>query len=298
MKLRLFNLLKRYALPVLLAVIVAVVSWANYTPDTWLSGWDTLHPEFDFKLYFERVFYGVWQEHQGVGAVASQSHAAELGRLPLLAFLSLFLKISDIRYAFFFLTLLFGTVGAYFFFNYALGFREKLVGRSASFVGACFYLLNLATVQQYYVPLEMFAVHLATLPWLMLTAVGYLKKPGKKMIVLFGLVNLLAVPMAHTATLFYVYFGLFSIFLGMWGVLWKGRKDTFKRVVVLVGTTLIVHSFWLFPNLYYVSNHASEVSQSRIHSIFSDEAFLQGRGFGTVKDLVLLKNFLFNWREF
>ena len=33
-------------------------------PNTWLSGWDTLHPEWNFSLAFERIFNGVWRTDQ------------------------------------------------------------------------------------------------------------------------------------------------------------------------------------------------------------------------------------------
>ncbi len=148
--------------PAFLVLITLFIAWRNYTPGTLLSGWDTLHPEFNFGLYLKRVFWGVWQEHQGIGAVASQAHAAELTRIPILFLLSLILPLSSVRYGFFFLTLIAGTLGTYFFLKY------NIQGKTASFLGALFYFLNLATVQQYYVPFEMFALHFATLPWLFL----------------------------------------------------------------------------------------------------------------------------------
>ncbi len=72
-----------------LVLITLSIARRNYTPGTFLSGWDTLHPEFNFGLYLKRVFWGVWREHQGIGAVASQAHAAELTRIPILFLLSL-----------------------------------------------------------------------------------------------------------------------------------------------------------------------------------------------------------------
>jgi hypothetical protein len=55
---------------------------------------------------------------------------------------------------------------------------------------------------------------------------------------------------------------------------------------------------WLLPNVYFIVNHSKDVSNSRIHRIFSNEAFLQGKSFGDIESLALSKNFLFNWREF
>ena len=103
--------------PILLIVITLVLVVVNWKPDTWLSGWDTLHPEFNFKLNLQRTFNGVWQEHQGLGATASQSHPVEFIRTIVLMFFSLFLPLSFLRYAYFFICLILGPLGVYYFLN-------------------------------------------------------------------------------------------------------------------------------------------------------------------------------------
>ncbi len=279
----------------ILVVIVVALFWANYIPGTWLSGWDTLHPEFDFELYFNRVFFGAWQEHQGVGAPASQAHAAELPRLALLWLMSWMMPLSALRYAFLFVCLGLGVLGMYWLMS-----RMVLSGnknrREIGFLVGLVYLCNLTVVQQFYVPLEMFLVHYASLPWIGWSIWGYLKRGDKKSLWWLVLVSLLSGSMAHTATLFYVMVGAIGLLLLAWSLFngWVGIKRSFVAMLVLLGMNL----YWLLPNVYFIVNHGSDVGISRIHANFSEEAFLQGKSFGTWTDLVLQRNFLFNWREF
>ncbi|MBU0572711.1 hypothetical protein KKH23_02805 [Patescibacteria group bacterium] len=288
--------LQKFLFPVLLILITGVLVWKNYVPGTILSGWDTLHPEFNLGLYLKRAFFGVWQEHQGVGAVASQAHIAEIPRLLIVFLLSLILPLSAVRYVFFFLCLGLGALGIYYFSKYLLAITKRHYLGSSAFLAALFYVLNLTTLQHFYVPLEMFAIHFAALPWLFLLTVLYLRQGKGKFLIWFSLATLFAAGMAHTATLFYVYLGALVVYIALLSLI-KGRR-VFKRGIVIVFLTLLLNSFWLLPNLYFIVNHSKEVTSSRIHRIFSDEAFLQGKSFGDIESLALSKNFLFNWREF
>ena len=287
-----------FVFPVILIFIVGFISWSNYTPGTYLSGWDTLHPEFNFALYLKRIFWGVWQEHQGLGALSVQSQAGEFGHLLLTWALSLFLPQNMVRYVFFILTLVFASLGSYFFILKGVLYgKENFSSKLASFIGALFYLLNLGTIQQYYVPLEMFAVHFATLPWLFLLVINFLRTGGKKNLLWFFVVNLFAASSSHTPTLFYVYLALLALYLFFW-LLVNFKLKTIKRILVILGITALLNFFWMAPNIYYLMGHSGEVQQSKIHSDFTPEAFLQSKSYGTFNDLVYLKNFLFNWRQF
>jgi len=283
--------------PFLIILLVGFLAFKNYVPGTFLSGWDTLHPEFNFHLYLERIWSGVWQEHQGVGAVAAQSHAGELTRIVFPYLLSLILPLGLVRYSFIFLTLAVGGLGIYCLAKYILSISLEKSVKPAAFLASVFYVFNLATLQQFYNPLEMFTVHFATLPWLFLLAIKYLREGKKKNILWFSVVTILASSISHTATLFYVYFGLLLLYILTAAILAKGRGKL-KRGINLILLTLSLNIFWLAPNIYYVIKESSTVSNSQINSTFSSEAFLQSRAFGNIKDLGLLKNFPFNWREY
>jgi hypothetical protein len=294
---KLLSKLQKYFFPLILVFITIFLAWQNIPAGSWLSGWDSLHPEFNFPLYFERIFYGVWQEHQGVGAVASQSHAGEFIHLMSRFLLSFVLPLNLLRYIYFFIFLGIGAVGVYFLSQYLLRKHHEGHSWTASAVSALFYMLNLTAVQQFSVPLEMFAVHFGTLPWLFYFAIRYVRENHRKYLLWFSIVTLFSASSAHTATLYYVYVAAFSIFL-LTVFLTSFTKTTFKKTVLLLSVTFLLNAYWMLPNFYFIARHGREVADSKIHSIFSDEAFLQGKNFGDSDSLILQKNFLFNWRAF
>ena len=224
--------LKRNIYSILIIFIVSAVAYLTYRPNTFLTGWDTLHPELNFSLNFERMFNGVWREEQGLGAVAGHSHMADLPRVVILWLLHFALPLSSLRYFYVFLCLLFGPLGMYFLLKQILERRtrnieheevlsSKLYATSTvAFIGSLFYLFNPGTVQQFYAPFEMFTSQYAALPWIVLFSLKYLEhSSNKKNLWLFGLVTLLAMPQAYAAHLWYAFFGVYLLFLIIYTVL-------------------------------------------------------------------------------
>ncbi len=290
-----FNI--RAFFPLLLLIITLIICFQNYKIETYLSGWDAIHPEFNFPEYFKRVF-SVWQEHQGLGAPAAQAHASEIPRLVIYYLSSLVLPMSFLRYSYFFLTLLAGVLGIYFFVQELIKHQDStltsLQKDSVAFLSALFYLLNLATLQTFVLPLEMFATHFAILGWIFLFSIRYILNGNNKNLLLFAIVILLTAPITHTPTLFYVFFTVFVLFT----VTLSFLKKKLKRGLLLLILTLLINSFWLLPNAYYVLNYGNSVTESKIHSQFFERAFQVGKNFGNLYDTVLLKNFLFDWGEY
>ena len=284
--------------PLLLFFVVIVLYITNYRPGTWLAGWDTLQPELNFPLYFKHIL-SVWQEHQGLGAPPAQAHLAELPRLMIYYPLSFILPLFILRFSYFFLTVLVGVLGVYFFILRAIFKKNEAKSKAAAFAGALFYLLNLGTVQHFIVPLEMFATAFAATGWLFLTAFNYLEKASKKNLLWFSLVLFFSAPMAHTATLWYIYFFFLSIFVFLYCLFFG--KEKFKKLksgAVLIVISILINAYWILPNLYYVVNHGKEMMESKINFLFSEEAFLQNVKYGTIKDLALFRNFLFSWNVY
>ena len=291
------SFLKKNCFLILLIVIISIICFLNFTPGTWLSGWDTLHPEFNFPLNFQRLFNGVWRPEQGLGTVAGHSHMSDLPRQVILWFFSPILPLSFLRYFYFFLCLILGPLGVYFFLSKIVFKKQDYLEKGAfSFLGALFYLFNLGTVQHFYVPFEMFATQYAALGWLFFLTIKYLKKPNKKTLVWFSLVTFLSTPQAYAATLWYAYFGCLAIFLFTWLIINKFKN--IKPVLLLLGTTLILNAFWLLPNLYYVFQHSGEVLNAKINQLFSQEAFLHNQEYGNLQNAIILKNHLFSWTQF
>ncbi len=272
---------------ILLFFISMLLAAANYIPGTYLSGWDTLHPEFNLPLAFSRTITGVWRTDQGLGAVAAHSHMAELPRLFMVWLSSLILPIPMIRYGFFFFCLIAGIIGMYFLI------ADTAKQKTIAFVSALTYLTNLSTVQLFIVPFEMFAVQYAMLPWILLTAKNYLSDGRRQTLFYFSLTIILASPMAYAATLWYAFFLCFVAFVFLFA-----SKKQIRRALFLIGATLLLNLYWMLPNGYFTIYHAKEVQESKVNRLFSPEIFAKNQEFGTIRDVPLLKSFLFDWQLF
>ncbi|MCL4366134.1 6-pyruvoyl-tetrahydropterin synthase-related protein, partial [Patescibacteria group bacterium] len=281
--------LRSLIFPGLLLAIAVVLATANYVPGTYLSGWDTLHPEFNFGLYFKRTLFGVWQEHQGLGAVAAQSHAGDLPRLLIYYPLSFLLSENFLRWAYFFICLFLGPLGVYFFLKHIT--NKSWIGYSAGLL----YLLNLGTLQHFYLPFEMFATHFATLAWLFLFAVRFLENGNRKDLIFFSLVTLLSTPTSHTPTLFYVYFLALCLFLFANICVYRKR---YIRSILILFVTIAINSFWLLPNIYFIVNHNQDVLNSKTHSQLFYRAFYTSKEFATLPDASLIRGYLFDWGRY
>lgn len=276
--------------PVILFLLTLYLAVINRVPGTYLSGWDTLHPEFNFPLAFQRLIFGVFRTDQGLGAVAAHAHMADFPRVIIIYLLSFVFPNNLLRYFFIVSNLTIGVLGAYFFINYLLKENDKKFINVSAFLGALFYLLNLGTLQQFYVPFEMFTIQYAFLPWLFLTANIFLNKSTKKNLLIFGIISLLSAPMAYASTLWFAYFFSLIAFLIFF------LKSNFKKVLILILATLVINSFWLIPNLYFLfSGNAAFIPEAKINKIFSEEAFNYNKSYGNLIDAVIFKNFLFDW---
>src|SRR3989344_8536480 len=106
--------LRDYVYPLLLTFLGGIIAGVNYKPGTFLTGWDTLHPEFNFPLAFERTINGVWRTYQGLGTIAIQSHMADLPRIFALWILSSAFPLNSLRYITMLTPLIIGPLGIYF----------------------------------------------------------------------------------------------------------------------------------------------------------------------------------------
>lgn len=266
----------------------------NYTPGTYLSGWDTLHPEFNFGLNIERTLNGVFRIEQGLGAVASHSHIADLPRIIILFIADLLLPTSFLRYFYIDLCIILGSLGMYFFLK-----RHFLKQRTIAFLGAIFYLLNLGTVQTFNVPFEMFTTLFAALPFIFLFATSFLNEKANslKNLLLFAFVIVLASPAAYAATLWYIFFLCFTLYFLIYALISnKNDKQSLIKFIILIAITISINLYWIIPNIYFVLTHAAEVSKANINLLFSDQAFLKNKEFGNLRDILFLKTFYFDWK--
>lgn len=262
----------------LILLVTGFVAFKNYSPGTYLTGWDNLHPEFNFKLNIERSINAVWQEYQGVGLLGGMSHAADLPRQLILWGVSLFLPISIIRYFWTFLMLFVGPLGIYFLVKDKSGFG----GLAASF----FYLFNLATVQYFFVPFETFVSFYGFLPWLLYFALDYLKT-GKN-IWRYVLLSLIATSSFYVQTLFVVY-GIFLFMISF---------KNLRRSIALFAATFLVNAFWLLPVLWFTLTSGSIPANSDINRIASPETIFMNQGRSNFTNIVNFKGYWFDYYDF
>ena len=273
----------------ILLATVAFISYKNYAPGTWLSGWDNLHPEFDFKLNIIRSLNAAWQEYQGVGLLGGMAHAADLPRQLFLWLVSIFIPTGFLRYFWTFLMLSIGPLGVYFLV-------KSVSSRAGGFVGAVFYLLNLATVQYFFVPFETFVSFYGFFPWLLFFALNYLKKGGKKKLLAYFIVSFLASGAFYVQTLFVVY----VIFLSVFAIetILKLKKTGILRSIKLAFVTFAVNAFWLLPVLYFSFTGSYIPALAKINSIATPETQLMNEARGSFSDIASLKGYWFDYFDF
>lgn len=310
----------------LISLLAALLQFSNQ----WLSGWDTLHPEFDYSLHLSRSFDGVWREDQGLGAVAAHSHMSELPRIIILFLLDLIFPTHLVKQIFVLSTLVIGPIGIYLLIKQiilisnepvrvgvkkVLGLRSQikqklkkdegsasennfvssLNAQLAAVVGSLWYLMNLGTVQHYVVVFEMFAVQYAALGWIFYLAIQYLLHNKPKQLAYFFLASFLASSMAYASLLWFAYAASLAIFSAGFIILSPSIR-IIKRIIILGLTTLGANAYWLLPNLYFLLSEASSYSKnSHMNRLFSPEAFFQNQAYGQIENLAIIKNFLFNW---
>lgn len=285
-----------YKFLIILVIIWLLICYTNYTPNTFITGWDNLHPEFDYSMNLKRLLTSSWAEYQGLGAPGAHSHASEIPRMLIIGILNLVFEQQAVRYAFVFGTIIIGVLGVYFLVrNIILKYKKKSLRDFSAFVAALFYMLNIGTVQHYIATFEMFNIQYALLPWLIYTALRFLDTKRHKYLLMFGIITFFAAPMAYAVMLWLAYFAALAVFL-LINVIQKRDISTLKSSFFLLASTLLINLFWLVPNLYFVFNHSNYVPTAKTNLIFSEEAFLTNQKYGNLIDIFLNKGFLFDWQ--
>ncbi len=270
------------------------ISFKNYTPGTWLTGWDNLHPEFNFYLNIKRSIFAVWQEYQGLGLLGGMGHAADLPRQVILWGLGYIIPVEFLRYFWTFLMLTIGPIGVYFLVSKKLisednGFLAKISGLTAGM----FYLFNLATLQTFYTPFETFTAFYGFIPGLLYFAVSYLKSGKSTGLFKYFLFAAVAGCAFYVQTLFVVW-TIFLTIIAFETVL-TSPKNGFVLSIKLALTTLFVNAFWLLPVVYFAIVGWSTPGASHINSIATPETQIMNQARGTFQDIGMLKGYWFDY---
>ena len=278
---------KKHIYPLILIILCLSICALNYKSNTFLTGWDTLHPELNFSLNFGRLINGVWRYEQGLGAIAGHSHMADLPRVLLLWLFHFIMPLNFLRYAYIFLCFLIGPLGIYYLIKHL--FKNNLI----AFTAAIYYIFNLSTIQQFYVPFEMFPTQWAALPFIILFSLQYLQNKKPKALLYFSLTTLLATPQAYAAHLWYAFFAVYLVFLFTYFLQHKNSLSKIKKLIIY---TLLINSFWLLPNIYYIFSSSSIPKNTKVNRLYSQEYLLQNRATGYLRDVALVRGFYFNWQ--
>lgn len=249
----------------------------------WLLGWDSLVPELNWKLNFTRAIAGAWQEYQGLGLTGGMAHLADLSRMIILWVVNLAVPTHYVRWMWHMGMLVLGPIGVWY-----LGKKMWKWSENACLAASVFYLLNLATVQYFFVPYEAFSSFYGFLPWLIAVFLTYLESGMGKDLSRIVLVGILATSAFYVQTLFVVY-GMIL------GVLSLGYLRQWRRIIVGLLTVFGVNAFWLLPIVYGVINGGGQVGLAKINSIGSPETALMNTVFGNWQNVSLLKGY---WLEY
>lgn len=278
----------------LLVAILAVVNFPSW--GSWQTGWDNLHPEFNFFLNVKRSFFAMWQEFQGVGLVGGHGYAATLPHTIILLILSWFLPDFALRTIFTFLMLCIGVTGVYTVTKTILHrHTTPLITMAASLVAGVFTMLSIGTIQNFYIQLEAFIVHYASLPWLLLSVYWYWNKPSKKRLFFFIVINLIAAPSGFIPPLFVVQCGAIGVLLTMLLLNHLHQwKSGIRKGITIVATIAMLNAYWLIPVAFYTKGYTQNYLNA-YNNINSTENFIiQNEKYGNVLSVALGKSFLFD----
>lgn len=275
----------------ILIIVFLAIFITNFPFHSWYTGWDNLHPEFNFWLNFKRGLTSVWQSNQGLGTYGGHGYAATLFHTVSLFLMSLLLPQQYLRSGFTFLTLILGAIGTFFLARKLLSHLDKDVGNKAALLAGLFYMLNLATVENFYIQLEAFIVHFAALPWLFLSLINLLQNFNKKNLLIFISISILSSIQGFIPPLFVVYILLLGIFLFIYTI----QKFTFQKLrnsFVILIITFIINAYWFMPVAYYSLTRSSIYLNSYNNLSSTQDFIFKNQKYGNIKDVILLKGFI------
>lgn len=271
--------LKQYWAELSILLVTVIIFITNFTPGTYLLGWDSLQTELNPTLGIKRAVFSVWQEYQSFGLVAGMAHAADLVRAVVIFFMSCVLPQNMVRYSFHISMLFAGTLGTYFLLKYL--FKDQ-AGKLLPLLGALFYLLNFNLIQIFYLPFEPFSIFAGILPWNILVFLQILEQGiTKKNIIKLIVLSILSTPAFVAQQTFVVLMFL----LGLIG-LGKFIQERSKKIVIssalFIVTVLLINSFWILPQIYFLKDNGSVVKTSKISQLATGDVLYRNRDKGDV----------------
>lgn len=289
----------------LLTLLVSVLLFSNYRSGAFLAGWDNLQMELGPEINLERAWQAAWEEYQGVGLEGGMAHSADLFRQLFFWPLNYLLPLSLVRFTWHALMILTGVLSTYALLRQLLLSQQmsRLGKKLAALGGASFYLLNFASVQNFYTTFEPFAAFFAFLPLLLfvlLKIFSVTQVEQKKWLLIFALVSILATSIAYVQTVFVVYamvvltlllfFALRNL-LSLKQPFWLAVKLPFLLGLMI----FVINAFWFLPAAHFMlSDNASTLQFSKGKEMSNDILYFKNKAFGNFSSLAKLQGF---WLE-
>lgn len=278
---KLIGWFKKHSYSVILFLITFFLCIKNFTPGTFLTGWDNLMPELNILMNLKRSFFAVWQNYQGLGLVGGMAHSTDIIRQLIILPFTFLLPLNIIRYLWHFSMIFLGTFGVFFGLTKVFKFKQ-----SSSFVASLFYLLSFGSVQNFWAPLETFSCFWGFFPWLIFSLLDYLNNPDKSKLKKLLLINFLAIPSFYVQTVFVVYcFSLFIIFI-------IHPKSFFTLLKIA-----LINSFWLLPLIYFTLTNLNNSTAGIGNFMSNEETFYRNFSRGFISDFLLLRGYYFDFSK-
>lgn len=294
---RIFDRIKSSIDLIILAIVLSLIFFKNYSPDTWLVGWDNLMPELNIGMNIKRSILAVWQEYQGLGLIGGMGHATDLIRQLIILPFTLILPHNLIRYLWHFFTISLGTFGVYFGLK-KLKENNKFHS-TIPLLSSLFYLLNFGSVQNYWAPFEPFSTFWGFFPWLIFSFWQVLQNHSKKNIIKFTLINLLAIPSFYVQTIFIVYLLCLGSILLSYLFFHKNGSilDRIKLSALLMIIIFCLNSFWLLPFGYFLKNGIQNPTSAFGNLLASEETFMRNQNRGNLLDFLILRGYYYDFPD-
>lgn len=285
-----FKYVRSHLLPISLILVVVSLAATNYTPGTYLMGWDNLQTDLNPWLGVRRALSSGWQEYQSFGLPAGMAHASDLVRALWVWVLSLVIPAHLIRYVVHFTLMGVGAIGAYTLIKSLV---KSAHSDSVAFVGSLFYLLNFYTIQMLALPFEAFTFFFAFLPWELWIFIRFVTGKDKKwkLLLLFIVINIIATPQSYAQQIFAVYMLTLGVTSLSFLFTSKEKIALIKKSVLAVLLILAISSFWILPQIYFLKTSANVVTQSKMNQMATDHVWNQNKAYGNVVDFALMNNF-------
>jgi hypothetical protein len=293
--------IKRHLPQFFLVLILGILCFQNYTPGTFLTGWDNLMPELDIWLNLKRSIFAVWQQYQGLGLVGGMAHATDLIRQLIILPFTLFLPLNLIRYLWHFSMLFLGTFGIFHLL------KKNKFSSLISFISALFYLLNFGSIQYFWVAFEPFSTFWGFFPWLIYFLLNYLQSPVKSNLKKLIIINILAIPSFYVQTIFVVYLTCLILVLISWLIYQiSARSHNAKSISVSTANLIfsqikiyliifLINSFWLLPQLYFLKTNLQNPTAGIGNFMSNEETFARNQVRGNFSDFLLLRGYYYDF---